>query len=150
MSNLTNMDEKSATIVDIPLLEKAPQRGVRKLSNKITVLLISSLSLATLFWQIQSLHPSIRITSAHSTVGFDGKCPAQHVFSPETRPDITERNINQLFKTRKFWDSSAKRLSGAVQVPTMTFDDMDPLGVDPRWDIFKDLHKYLEGEFSEV
>ena len=112
---------------------------------------MSSIFIAAIFWQLRNLHLIIHTGSNEGASGiFEGQCPVQPVFSPEARPDITEQNIDILFKTPGFWNSSAKRLSGAIQVPTMSYDNMDPLGIDPRWDIFADLHKYLEETFSNV
>jgi Gly-Xaa carboxypeptidase len=34
-------------------------------------------------------------------------------------------------------------LSGAVKVPTESYDQMDPVGVDPRWETFKPFQNYL-------
>lgn len=49
-----------------------------------------------------------------------------------------------------FFDESLKRMQGAVQIPTESFDDMRKVGEDDRWDIFKDFHVYLEKTFPLV
>ena len=33
---------------------------------------------------------------------------------------------------------------------TESYDDLAPVGQDPRWDIFAELHKMLEDTFPEV
>ncbi|KAJ8472610.1 hypothetical protein ONZ45_g16592 [Pleurotus djamor] len=38
-------------------------------------------------------------------------------------------------------------LSGAIRIPTETFDDMLPVGNDSRWDIFASFHDYLVDSF---
>ena len=49
-----------------------------------------------------------------------------------------------------FFDKSLKRMQGAVQIPTESFDDMGKVGEDPRWDVFVDFHAYLKTTFSQV
>lgn len=39
------------------------------------------------------------------------------------------------------------RLSGAVQIPTQSYDDMGDIGVDPRWDVFDSFADYLTKTF---
>lgn len=75
------------------------------------------------------------------------RCPAQNKVSPVARPDITEKNVNQLFKSNSFRDLSVQRLSGAIQVPTETFEDLGRLGEDKRWDVFYSFEKYLRKTF---
>ncbi|EEB95893.1 hypothetical protein MPER_05067, partial [Moniliophthora perniciosa FA553] len=41
-------------------------------------------------------------------------------------------------------------LAGAIQVPTESYDNMDPVGVDPRWETFGKLHEYLATAFPLV
>jgi len=41
-------------------------------------------------------------------------------------------------------------MQGAVQIPTESFDDMKPVGEEPRFDIFADFHEYLEKTFPLV
>jgi Gly-Xaa carboxypeptidase len=42
------------------------------------------------------------------------------------------------------------RLSGAVQIPTQSYDDMGAVGEDPRWDLFFSFAAYLEHTFPHV
>jgi Gly-Xaa carboxypeptidase len=77
--------------------------------------------------------------------------PQPHlILHPNKRKDITQCNINTLFKSNKFRDVVAKRLSGAVKIPTATYDDMMMVGEDPRWDVFYDMTKYLSDAFPEM
>lgn len=50
----------------------------------------------------------------------------------------------------EFFEKSLKRMQGAVQIPTESFDDMGKVGNDTRWDIFKDFHAYLALAFPQV
>ena len=54
----------------------------------------------------------------------------QPVIHPETRPEITARNL-KVFETDAFRDIVAARLTGSVQIPTVTYDSMGHVGKDP-------------------
>lgn len=74
----------------------------------------------------------------------------QPIFQPIQRPDITRTNVNELFSTSKFRNVIAERLSGAVKIPTVTYDKMGKVGEDPRWEIFYEFSKYLRQTFPSV
>lgn len=61
-----------------------------------------------------------------------------------------ENEIKNEINSEAFFDKSLKRLQGAIQIPTESFDDMGKVGNDSRWDIFQDFHKYLEESFPLV
>jgi Gly-Xaa carboxypeptidase len=75
------------------------------------------------------------------------QCPPQEVIGPKSHPEITERDVEKLFKSEAFKKLSAERLSGAVQIPTEDFDDMGPVEEDKRWDVFYDLEAYFKKTF---
>ncbi|KAK6382227.1 Gly-Xaa carboxypeptidase [Exophiala oligosperma] len=72
------------------------------------------------------------------------------VMHPRRRQDITQHNVGTLFNSKDFQNEVAHRLSGAVQIPTIAYDGMDPVGEDPRWDIFYQFSDYLERTFPKV
>lgn len=49
-----------------------------------------------------------------------------------------------------FRNASIARLSGAVQVPTESFDDLGPIGEDKRWEVLYDFADYLKKTFPAV
>ena len=49
-----------------------------------------------------------------------------------------------------FRERSIRRLAGAIQIPTVAYDDMGPVDQDPRWNIFDDFAGYLETTFPSV
>ena len=52
--------------------------------------------------------------------------------------------------SNEFFEKSLKRMQGAVRILTESFDDMGPAGEDPRWDVFREFHAYLEESFPFV
>jgi Gly-Xaa carboxypeptidase len=58
--------------------------------------------------------------------------------------------LNNTFGTDDFRIRAIDWLGGAVRVPTESYDSMDPVGVDPRWDAFGPFHDYLLKAFPLV
>jgi Gly-Xaa carboxypeptidase len=61
-----------------------------------------------------------------------------------------EKEVRGQIGSDEFFDKSLKRMQGAVQIPTESFDDMGKVGEDPRWDVFIEFHEYLEKTFPLV
>ncbi|KAL8378075.1 hypothetical protein RB595_008667 [Gaeumannomyces hyphopodioides] len=62
-----------------------------------------------------------------------------------TSPQL--RDMEALFSTAAFRDLSAARLSGAVRIPTVSYEDMGAVGEDPRWLALVPLRDYLAVTF---
>jgi Gly-Xaa carboxypeptidase len=60
------------------------------------------------------------------------------------------QRMDDFLRSDAFRNESIKRLSAAVKIPTMTFDDLGPIGDDPRWDIFYDFERYLKKTFPVI
>ncbi|KAJ8474417.1 hypothetical protein ONZ51_g7230 [Trametes cubensis] len=54
------------------------------------------------------------------------------------------------YATEEFRLQAYESLGGAIRVPTIAYDDLAPPGQDERWEIFEDLHAYLEQRFPLV
>lgn len=65
------------------------------------------------------------------------------------RGDV-EKAIEKEVGSDEFFEKSLKKMQGAIQIPTESFDDMGDVGKDDRWDIFADLHAFLEEAFPLV
>lgn len=55
--------------------------------------------------------------------------------------------MDDYLQSDAFRNRSIARLSGAVQVPTQSYDDLGAVGEDPRWDIFYSFAGYLTKTF---
>jgi hypothetical protein len=64
--------------------------------------------------------------------------------------DDMSKALEGLLRSEDYLRESAERLSGAVKIPTESFDDMGPVGEDPRWDVFQEFHDYLEKIYPKV
>ncbi|KAF8849205.1 Gly-Xaa carboxypeptidase [Acephala macrosclerotiorum] len=88
---------------------------------------------------------SLRGASTYEDVSLE-----QPFCRPTKRQDITKANTNELFESPEFRDAIAQRLSGAVKIPTQTYDGMGRIGEDTRWEVFYGFAKYLEKTFPRV
>ncbi|KAH7410653.1 Gly-Xaa carboxypeptidase [Cadophora sp. MPI-SDFR-AT-0126] len=73
----------------------------------------------------------------------------QPIYHPSERPALTSSNLDR-FKSSDFGDLVAQRLSGLVQIPTVTHDEMGSIEEDPRWEVFDELPKFFEKTFPRV
>jgi Gly-Xaa carboxypeptidase len=80
----------------------------------------------------------------------DDMLPEQPVLHPTQRPKIANADLDKLFASYAFRDLIAERLSGAVKVPTVTYDEMKKVGEDPRWNVFYQFATYLKKTFPKV
>lgn len=64
--------------------------------------------------------------------------------------DDISKALETALSSDAYLKDSVERLSGAVQIPTESFDDMGPVGQDPRWDVFQVFHDYLERVYPKV
>jgi Gly-Xaa carboxypeptidase len=58
-----------------------------------------------------------------------------------------EAKVRDELDSAAFFDKSLKKLQGAIQIPTESYDDMGKVGEDSRWDIFAEFHVYLKEAF---
>ncbi|KAI9440734.1 hypothetical protein H4582DRAFT_2074521 [Lactarius indigo] len=73
-------------------------------------------------------------------------CPQADVLYPNRHAPLWERLGND-FSQGAFTLRAAEWLGGAVRVPTESYDKMDPVGVDERWEAFGPFHDYLLRSF---
>ncbi|KAJ7760621.1 hypothetical protein DFH07DRAFT_957457 [Mycena maculata] len=78
-----------------------------------------------------------------------GSCPQVDALLPTQNAHVWERTRAQM-ATGVFKARAVDWLAGAVRIPTESYDNMQAVGVDPRWDVFADFHAYLAGAFPLV
>ncbi|KAF8312644.1 carboxypeptidase S [Clavulina sp. PMI_390] len=75
-------------------------------------------------------------------------CPQVTALTPDDGPRAALlEQLETVYHTKSFQNRSAAWLSGAVQIPTESYDDLGPVGTDARWDPFALLHVYLRLSF---
>ncbi|KAF7797259.1 hypothetical protein EIP86_008452 [Pleurotus ostreatoroseus] len=76
-------------------------------------------------------------------------CPQVSPLIPSKLAKL-DQILDRLHNQPAFQHSAIEALGGAVRVPTESYDDLGPVGEDPRWDTFADLHVFLESTFPRV
>ncbi|RYP23442.1 hypothetical protein DL765_001147 [Monosporascus sp. GIB2] len=77
------------------------------------------------------------------------QCPQVEPLLPSQKTPALGEMDNYL-ASNKFRNESIARLSGAVQVPSQSYDDLGPIGEDKRWDIMYEMAAYLAKTFPLV
>ncbi|KAH8929172.1 putative carboxypeptidase [Atractiella rhizophila] len=75
-------------------------------------------------------------------------CPQYDALKPPAYDEL-DANV-ELLKTPQWRKDSARRLSGAVQVETQSFDDLGQVGEDERFNKLFKFEKYLEDTFPLI
>ncbi|CAO2655698.1 Nn.00g045010.m01.CDS01 [Neocucurbitaria sp. VM-36] len=78
-----------------------------------------------------------------------GRCSQVEPLHPIRKTQELD-NVENYLKSEEFRKIEIERLSGAVQIPTQSFDDMGDVGSDPRWDIFYSFADYLSKTYPLV
>ncbi|OCH93649.1 carboxypeptidase S [Obba rivulosa] len=69
-------------------------------------------------------------------------CPQASPLIPQKNGELWEE-LGDKYGSDAFLARAVDWLSGAVKVPTPSFDKMGPVGDDPRWEVFAPFHEYL-------
>ncbi|KAF8328369.1 uncharacterized protein EI90DRAFT_3126162 [Cantharellus anzutake] len=76
-------------------------------------------------------------------------CPQAPALSPQVHKNLLA-DIESEYVTGDFKLRVVEWLRGAVQIKTVTYDDMRVVGNDSRWDVFGEFHSYLKEAFPLV
>ncbi|GAP84067.1 putative carboxypeptidase s [Rosellinia necatrix] len=77
------------------------------------------------------------------------KCPQVEPLVPgQQSPALSE--MEEHLRSDKFRNETIERMAGAVRIPTQSYDDLGPIGEDPRWDTMYDFADYLKSTFPLV
>ncbi|KAF8892084.1 carboxypeptidase S [Infundibulicybe gibba] len=69
-------------------------------------------------------------------------CPQVDSLQPNKNNELWKA-LGRAIDTDEFKNRAILWLGGAVNVPTESYDEMGPVGEDPRWETFGLLHEYL-------
>ncbi|KAH7082898.1 hypothetical protein BKA63DRAFT_501813 [Paraphoma chrysanthemicola] len=77
------------------------------------------------------------------------KCPQVSPLKPSHQTKELEE-LEAYLESAAFKELAIERLSGAVKIPTQSYDDMGEIGSDTRWDVFYSFADYLAKTFPLV
>ncbi|KZP26579.1 carboxypeptidase S [Athelia psychrophila] len=76
-------------------------------------------------------------------------CPQVQEIVPKKNEELWD-SLSQQFTTNDFEGRAIDWLAGAVRIPTESYDRMDAVGVDPRWEVFGPFHDFLLQSFPLI
>ncbi|KAG0709281.1 hypothetical protein DFH29DRAFT_1027230 [Suillus ampliporus] len=76
-------------------------------------------------------------------------CPQVSELIPESNGALW-KTLGSTYETDAFKTRAVDWLGGAVRIPTESYDQMGPVGTDPRWEKFGTFHDYLLKSFPLV
>ncbi|KAK4234962.1 hypothetical protein C8A03DRAFT_18225 [Achaetomium macrosporum] len=138
---------KSAAAPVLPLEVASPHGGHGQ--SRLRTCHFVSVSVAlflTIIWcfpDLASLFPTAGIKH-----DFKSGCMQPEPLLPSKDSDLDR--VYDHVTSSTFRNATIRRLSGAVQVKTESFDDLGAVGEDPRWDVFYSFHEYLEKTFPLI
>jgi Gly-Xaa carboxypeptidase len=115
--------------------------------RKATLAAALVLGVRTLFSSglVSALYPPSFTSPSNASMPKCQQVPA--LFPPQ---DDKLQQAFEYLSTPEFINASITRLSGAVQIPTQSFDDLGAIGEDKRWEVFGPLHEYFEATFPRI
>lgn len=131
----------------LPLQEQPqPPRPASKPRNAIAGILFPLAVVAYFFFPFTS---SLVSFTPSGTGVQTPKCSQPAPLFPDINGDELSRAYDHV-ATEAFRNGTIARLSGAVRIPTQSYDDMGPIGEDKRWDVMYDFADYLKNTFPRV
>lgn len=143
------MVDKKEAVNGLPNPGTAPLAERISRIHKLTRITVSFVAASLL---LHATHCYYTHWTYQSDVGLIGHkesssgCTQADVLRPSKHHDLWT-DITQQIGSPEFRSQAVQWLSGAVQIPTESFDAMGPIGEDKRWDAFGPFHSYLQSAF---
>lgn len=144
------MDKDTKHWERLPLTQVQILQEPRPKVSKKFIVCIVLIFLASLIAQIYILFPGFQWSDLELSKKHGRSVCAQ---VPALQPGNYSEEVNKLdayFLSDAFRNASSARLTGAVQIPTESFDDLGKVGEDSRWDIMFKFADYLAATYPVV
>ncbi|KAG9103906.1 hypothetical protein FRC07_009899, partial [Ceratobasidium sp. 392] len=110
---------------------------------------------AALFASLLVLYPLSCVVTCHHgpsrEVRATNVCPQVEPLSPSSSANRKLADeLGAAFTDPSFEAVAAEYLGGAVRIPTESYDNLKPVGEDPRWDVFYNFSSHLLETFPNV
>ncbi|KAI0150143.1 peptidase family M20/M25/M40 [Xylariaceae sp. FL1272] len=90
-----------------------------------------------------------RLTAGEDATTSLAKCPQVDPLVPGQQTEAL-KSMEEYILSDQFRHETVAHLRGAVRIPTVSYDDLGPVGEDPRWDVFYHFAAYLRATFPLV
>ncbi|KAL7280577.1 hypothetical protein ACG7TL_005511 [Trametes sanguinea] len=152
---------KMSILNDPEVLPAVGYRSPSSTRKRLVAGMLSLMGLATFYLfarspQVCAWGSAVRAQLDHAVLpwleeaaGVNAVCPQTTAIAPEQNSAFLE-TLEAHYATQDFKLKAYESLGGAIRIPTVAYDDLAPPGQDERWEIFGDLHLYLEQRFPLV
>ncbi|KAL2869772.1 M20 family metallopeptidase [Aspergillus lucknowensis] len=86
--------------------------------------------------------------AAQYTPNQSGICHQVPALSPSNA--AIEQFIRDKTNSPAYHNEIITKLTGIIQIPSESYDDLGPIGADPRWDVFYQIETYLKAQYPAV
>ena len=141
------MEKQQEIIYELPdpVPQTPPKKSKLRLLPHFLICLLVLLSF--------SRHSVLEAILSHRRHGVSNAIKSQCEQPDPLFPSTDNDRLKEMYKhlsSAEFEKGTIARLSGAVQIPTQSFDDMGPIGEDYRWDAMYPFADYLKKTFPKV
>ncbi|OBZ74012.1 Carboxypeptidase S [Grifola frondosa] len=129
-----------------------PDPALQKKSRRLVICVAHGTFLLFAFFTCLYSFGFVRVPSCWSDYALEAnpaQCPQVSSLVPEKNAELWN-SLGETYETDAFVTRAVGWLGGAVRVPTQSYDKMQPVGVDPRWEVFGPFHDYLLTAFPQV
>lgn len=127
-----------------------PPRAGKTLSSGRIAALRTALVVLAVFASTYLWKAPYGIGPYHSHQEFNADiCPQVSELIPKANGALW-KTLGDTYETDAFKIRAVDWLAGAVRIPTESYDQMGPVGTDPRWEKFRAFHDYLLKAFPLV
>ncbi|KAK8011145.1 peptidase family M20/M25/M40 [Apiospora arundinis] len=140
-----------STYEKLPLVQPSAQNphiATVSKRRRVPLLAILSLSVLALLWN-QRVFGFFQERERPHALPLAAQCPQVDPLLPKLKTEALTK-MEEYLESSAFRNETIARMSGAVQIPTQSYDDMGPIGEDPRWDTMYELATYFEKKFPLV
>lgn len=138
-------DEEQARAIDPAWSKQSAPKST--CSRALRSALMLSPLLLVFTWLSYPIYET-RIPGSSASISKKPSCQQVEALWPTSNEAL--KDSFDYLSTPAFEKDSIARLSGAVQIPTESYDDLGEIGKDKRWDAFYPLHDYLKATFPRI
>jgi Gly-Xaa carboxypeptidase len=126
--------------------QEQPSRPAPASKRRIVAGILLPLAILSYYFAPSTLPPLASVSGSHGLQTSQCAQPAPLVPAGSDELDEAFKYIS----SEAFRNGTIARLSGAVRVPTQSFDDLGEIGKDERWDVMYNFADYLKATFPRV
>ncbi|MCJ1311446.1 hypothetical protein MMC25_005117 [Agyrium rufum] len=135
------------------LIPQPPRRDYQESARRGRTL-VTIFGLASICWTTVHLYAFLAIgtppwTDERPISHLQDQCPQVEPLFPANHSPALDL-MDKFILSNRWRNETISHLTGAVQIPSESYDDMPPVGQDDRWNIFFEIADYMKKTFPEV